>query len=628
MCGFVAIVGKQKTDHELTRMGEAVAMRGPDDCGEYQSDEFAAVHHRLAIIGADARGHQPMCLDDMVLVFNGCIYNYKALREQLEQDGVVFQSDSDTEVLPHLYRRFGASMFAMLHGMFAIVLWDKRENHCLIARDAFGEKPLFVCEQDGRIGFASLLSAFEKGDWSLTPDTQAVHDVLVNMRVEAPKTMYQQVSQLPAGCYAVVRAGEAIAIRRYHFLPEPTQPIDIAPHEIHGEIKALLEDAFSLRMVSDKPLGVFLSGGVDSSLISAILAKKTEQPLHTFSVRFMGGSADYDESVFAQTVASQLGTAHQTLEVAADAHRCLEDLALAFDQPVSNAAALPMYLISKAAKPYVDVALSGVGGDELFGGYPRYLGMAWHQKMQCLPARGFLMRCLEGLGDSQSSRNLPGRLRRFLQGLEMDGADAYQHWMQTTQATWSEMFTQPYHAESQRGWQAAADAYGGLSGMLSNFGPVNGAMAYDIQTYLNDDLLAMGDRMSMAHGLELRAPFLDTRLLAQVLTLKPSYKVKGMPWQEDLKVLLKEIALDYLPRDVVYRPKQGFMAPIKHWLREDLADEVEALLSSAPLGGLVRREFVQQQWARHQRGEDRSDILWGLLLMNRWMMQRGWSFEA
>lgn len=626
MCGFVAILGKQKSEGELTRMAQAVAMRGPDDSGEYVCEGFAAKHHRLAIIGADSRGHQPMSVDDVVITFNGCIYNYQALRKQLEQDGVHFQSDSDTEVLPHLYRRFGASMFAMLNGMFSIVLWDKREKICLIGRDAFGEKPLFVCEQAGRIGFSSLLSGFEKGDWSLTPDLHAVHAILTTMRVEAPATMYQEVSQLPAGCYAIARAGEAIAIRRYHFLPEPDQPLDISPDEVQGEIKTLLEDAFSMRLVSDKPLGVFLSGGVDSSLIAGVLAQKTNQPLHTFSVRFAGGTADYDESGFAQSVANHLGTEHQTLEVNADAHHALNDLALGFDQPITNSAALPMYLISQAAKPYVDVALSGVGGDELFGGYPRYLGMAWQQKLRHLPARNLALTCLQKLGDSGSSRNMRGRLRRFLQGLNLNPDEAYQQWMRTTGADWSHMFTQQEPSMSARTWHSASDAYGGLAGLLQRYGAVNGAMSYDILTYLNDDLLAMGDRMSMAHGLELRAPFLDTRLLSLMTTLHASWKVKGMPWQEHLKVVLKSITTDYIPHDMVYRPKQGFMAPIKHWLRSDLAQDVENLTQSNPLGGLVRREFIQEQWQRHQCGEDRSDILWGLLLMDRWMQQRGWQF--
>jgi len=626
MCGFVAIFGKQTSEREVHRMAAAVAMRGPDDVGEYTSKDFSAVHHRLAIIGADKRGHQPMCVDDIVVVFNGCIYNYQTLRKLLEEDGVHFHSDSDTEVLPHLYQRFGTSMFAMLQGMFSIVLWDQCKKLCLIGRDAFGEKPLFVCEQEGRIGFSSLLSGFEKGDWSLTPNLHAVHDILLTMRVEAPRTMYQEVSQLPAGCYAMVSLGEAISIRRYHFLPDEAQALDIPPDHVRGELKTLIEDAFCMRMISDKPLGIFLSGGVDSSLIAGVLAQQSSQPLHTFSVRFSGGPSDYDESGFAQTVADYLGTEHQTLEVNANAHDSLNDLALAFDQPVTNAAALPMYLISQAAKPYVDVALSGVGGDELFGGYPRYLGMAWHQRLRHIPARNIALACLQRMGDSHSSRNMRGRLRRFLQGLDLKAGDAYRQWTQTVESQWQDMFTQAMPAKQHMGWQSATQVYGGLEGILQRYGVVNGAMAYDILGYLNDDLLAMGDRMSMAHGLELRAPFLDTRLLALMTHLDVSYKLKGMPWQENLKLVLKSIATDYVPHEIVYRPKQGFMAPIKHWLRGDLAGEIEALIESKPLGGLIRCEFVREQWQRHQRGEDRSDILWGLLLMNRWMEQRGWKF--
>jgi len=625
MCGFVAILGKQ-SEGELNRMAQAVAMRGPDDTGEYISETFSAKHHRLAIIGSGHQGHQPMCLDDIVIVFNGCIYNYQILRKQLEHDGIHFQSDSDTEILPHLYRRFGTAMFAMLNGMFSIVLWDKREQLCLIGRDAFGEKPLFVCEQDGRIGFCSLLSGFEKGNWSLTPDLQTVYALLTTMRVEAPNTMYQEISQLPAGCYAIARLGEPLAIRRYHFLPEPNQPLDISPNEIREEIKTRLDDAFRMRLISDKPLGIFLSGGVDSSLIAGILAQHVNQPLHTFSVRFSGGTEDYDESCFAQSVAKHIGAQHQILDVNAKADHVLNDLALAFDQPITNAAALPMYLISQAAKPYVDVALSGVGGDELFGGYPRYLGMAWHQKLRHFPAQNLALSCLKKLGDSQNSRNIRGRLRRFLQSLNLTPDQAYQQWMRTTDADWSHIFTIQRTMTNTRTWQSASDTYGGLAGLVQRYGAVNGAMAYDILTYLSDDLLAMGDRMSMAHGLELRAPFLDTRLLSLMTTLDPACKVKGMPWQEGLKLTLKSITADYVPHNVVYRPKQGFMAPIKHWLRNDLAKDIEHLCQSNALGGLVRREFIREQWQHHQHGKDRSDILWGLLLINRWMEQRGWQF--
>ncbi|MDX8383047.1 MAG: asparagine synthase (glutamine-hydrolyzing) [Ghiorsea sp.] len=625
MCGFVGVLGK--TDAvELKQMGVAVAARGPDGSGEYVSAEFSAIHHRLAIIGPDERGLQPMQLDDVVVLFNGCIYNYQKLKQELEQDGVCFVSDADTEVIPHLYRRFGLGMFNLLEGMFSIVLWDKREQVCLIARDSFGEKPLFVCEQGGRVGFSSSLSAFERGKWSLTPDLDSVYQILSKMRAEAPQTMYQEVSQLPAGCYAMARLGQALQIRRYAFLPEADQPLDLEPAEVQGEIKAMLVQSIIKRTVADKPLGVFLSGGVDSSLIAAVLKQEAEQEVHSFCVRFADAPADYDESRFARQVAQHLGTTHQTLEVNATAHQSLDDLAAAFDMPVTNSAALPMYLISQAAKPYVDVALSGVGGDELFGGYPRYLGLHWQQKLQHLPARGLMLSILEKMGDSASSRNVQGRLRRFLQGLKQTPAKAYQDWTSTTHAAWSEMFVaeQPQRLPSH--WSNATDLAGGLEGLLDTYGVVNGAMIYDVNTYLSDDLLAMGDKMSMAHGLELRAPFLDAGLFSLMATLDARYKVKGYPWQEQLKVMLKAIASDYLPHDVVYRPKQGFMAPIKHWMRADFADDIQAMIADKPLGGLVRESFVQEQWARHQQGQDRSDILWGLLLMNRWMQQRGWQF--
>jgi len=626
MCGFVAILGKCHGG-ELAQMATAVARRGPDDRGDYDDGAFAAIHHRLSIIGPDERGRQPMTVNDVTVVFNGCIYNYRQLRERMENDGVCFSSDTDTEVLPHLYRRFGVGMFSLLNGMFAIALWDARKKILIAARDPFGEKPLFVCEQEGRIGLASALSAFEQGNWTLTPDVRAVHEVLCRMRITAPRTMYREVRQLPAGTYVCARPGEALTPRRFSFLPEPDQPLDMTPAEMDDEAERLLDDSFLLRTVSDKPMGVFLSGGVDSSLIAESLARQLPGLLHTFSVRFSDASADYDESAYAAVVAKHIGSEHAVLDVRADAHEMLHGLADAFDQPVTNSAALPTYLIAREAKAHVDVALSGVGGDELFGGYPRYLGMAWHERLRRMPGRNLMLAVLQKTGDGSGSRNLRGRLRRFIQGLDRSAADAYLDWTAVSHAGIADMFTvAPDNAPSA--WQTAPSVYGGLPGLLERFGPVNGSMAWDILTYLPDDLLAMGDRMSMAHALELRAPFLDMRLANLALMLPASKKVAGFPWQEGLKLLLKRIARKRLPAEIIDRPKQGFMAPVKHWLRGPLSADVQNLCGRSRLGGLVKQAYVRREWARHQAGEDRSDILWGMLLLDAWMQKKGWDFSS
>lgn len=626
MCGYVALLGSCAPD-ELARMAGAVAHRGPDGEGEYHDAHFSAIHHRLAIVGADARGRQPMLREDVVAVFNGCIYNYPELRKQLEQDGVAFTSDADTEVLPHLYRRFGVGMFSLLNGMFSTVLWDRRDETLIAARDPFGEKPLFVCEQGGRVGFASLLSAFEHGDWRLTPDIQAVHEVLTRMRIETPRTMYEQVWQLPAGSYVLATQGSLQQPRRFFFLPEAEQSNALAPNEIEGALGELLDTAFVQRTLADKPLGVFLSGGVDSSLVAESLARQLPQPVHTFSVRFADAPPGYDESAYAGLVAKHIGSLHEVLEVRAEANAALADVAAAFDQPVANSTALPTYLICKAAKQHVDVALSGVGGDELFGGYPRYLGMHWLARMRGLPLGGLLHRFMACMGEGGGSRNLRGRLRRFVAAFGIPPDEAYVQWISSLQAPWQEVFTLPPQAAKPLLWAPTTAAYGGLAGLLQRYGPVNGAMAYDVLTYLPDDLLAMGDRMSMAHALELRSPFLDTRLLTLMMSLDASSKVGGPPWREGLKLLLRRIARKRLPTDVVDRPKQGFMAPVKHWLRGSLASTIDELCCGRPLAGLVKREFIRQQWAMHQAGRDRSDTLWALLLLHRWMHLHGWDFS-
>jgi len=610
-------------------MGTAVKMRGPDDQGRVRIGEFAAVHHRLSIIGPDVRGHQPMTRDNVTVVFNGCIYNYREIRRELEADGVRFVSDTDTEVLPYLYRRDGTGMFAKLNGMFAIVLWDDRNEQLLAARDPFGEKPLYVCEQSGRSGFASSLASFEKGDWQLTPNLHAVEEILQLMAVSAPSTMYREVEQVPAGSYVRCSLTGSLKVQRYYKLPGPDTSSATSREEAEVVVGQRLDEAFLLRAVSDRPLGVFLSGGVDSSLVAESLARQLPQRLHTFAVRFTDGTQDYDETPYAAQVARYIGSEHQVLDVNADAEESLYDLAAAFDQPVANSTALPVYLISKAAKAHVDVALSGVGGDEIFGGYPRYLGLHWHLRMQCIPRslRTLILAGLNVPGDSADSRNRPGRLRRFIEGLEVTPAAAYRAWVSLHANTWEAVFAQPEPAAPESGFLNSVNEYGELQGLLDHYGTVNGAMAYDILRYLPDDLLAVGDRMSMAHALELRAPFLDTRLLSEVLPLAASLKVAGPPWSEGLKLLLKAIARKRLPASVVDRPKQGFMAPVKHWLYGPLAGRVEALLRTKPLGGLVKKDFVASAWQQHQAGQNRADLLWALLLLDTWMSQRGWNFK-
>ncbi len=607
-------------------MAEAVARRGPDDHGQVRTGEFAAMHHRLSIIGPDTRGRQPMTVDDVTIVFNGCIYNYRELRQELEGDGVRFASDTDTEVLPHMYRRYGLDMFARLNGMFAMVLWDARHQDLIAARDPFGEKPLYFCEQSGRLGLASSLTAFERGDWQLTPNLHAVADIMHMQAVSAPATMYREVWQMPPGCCLRHVSGQALQTHRYFRLPVPDSLTDgITRRRIENQ----LDTAFLMRAVSDKPLGVFLSGGVDSSLVAESLARQLSRPIHTFSVRFSDGARDYDESIYAKRVAEHIGSVHQVLEVRAEAESSLYALAEAFDQPVANSTALPTWLICRAAKAHVDVALSGVGGDELFGGYPRYLGLRWHRCLRRIPApiRAIAQSLLVALGESAGSRNLRGRLRRLLAGLDKSPEDAYREWISSGPETWKEMFSLPEPERQASAFTGAVEAHGGVTALFSDYGVVDGAMAYDVLRYLPDDLLTLGDRMSMVHALELRAPFLDVTLLSFAMSLETRLKVAGPPWREGLKLILKDIARRRLPPDVVDRPKQGFSAPVKHWLRGPLVGQVEAMIAKGPLCGLVKPEFVMSVWRQHQSGRDRSETMWALLLLDIWMRKRAWNFE-
>ncbi len=622
MCGFIGVLGNCRTA-ELERMAKPLDKRGPDDSGSVHCGDFHGLHKRLAIIGPDASGHQPMRLQQLHLLFNGCIYNYPELRLELEQLGHRFHTQTDSEVLLHMYQQYGQAMLPQLQGMYAFAIWDAQQQSLFLARDPFGEKPLYISQQQGRSVFGSSLRCFERSDLSLSPNTRALHPLLCRMRIQAPETMYQEVWQLPAGCYASIKGKETAKVSRFYHLPTTT-------HEPPASIEELgqtLDRAFAKRMLSDRPLGVFLSGGIDSALIAESLARQSTQTVQSFSVRFSDASADFDESSHAAEIAHAIGAEHHILDVTANASEVLESLANAFDQPVSNSSALPTWLICQAAKKHVDVALSGVGGDELFGGYPRYLGMRWHQRLRRLPARHSLLKILQKMGDSQSQRNLRGRLRRFLQGLDMDTATAYQHWISVGHQSWSQMFQIEASQPVQHPCHDALTDHGQLRGLQAQYGVECGSMMHDVLSYLPDDLLLLGDRMSMDHSLELRAPFLDTDLLHCALRLPSSQRLAGPPWKEGLKIALKSLAQQRLPASVSQRPKQGFMAPIKHWLRHELSDRVEHMVQQQALGAAIRPEFMQRIWQQHQQGHDHSDMLWGLLLLDTWMQQRQWNLQ-
>ena len=619
MCGFIAVLGKTSRQ-ELARALVPLAPRGPDDEGIHLEPGFGCAHRRLAIVGPDARGAQPFVRDDVVVVFNGCIYNYPALRRDFAQQGMAFASRTDTEILPLAWRRWGEEMPRHLEGMFAFVLWDRRTKTLFAATDAFGEKPLYLAREGGRWLFASLLTAIAPLLSSRTLSPAAIAELVQTMRIRAPRTILQGVWRVPPGVAIAIQHDELRAWR--WFRAEEARPRAFADVQQAEEATAQALDAsVAARTLADRPLGVFLSGGVDSSLVADALVRTTGRA-HTFSVRFADAPPGYDESAHAAKVARAIGAEHEILEVRAEAASALHALAEGLDQPIGNSTALPMLLLAQAARRHVVVAMHGVGGDELFGGYPRHLGLLWHRRLGRIPPLRALGRML-ARKEAAVAASRWGRVQRFFAALALPPEDAYARWLAALPAP-PALSVPPENAPSSWLPDVLAEA-GGMPGLLMRFPPVHAAMLYDVLVYLADDLLVVADRTTMHAGLELRAPFLHPELLAIALGCRASWHVATRPGAWALKRLLKRLARKRLPREVWARPKQGFMAPVARWLRRELVPEARALAASPRLSRFLDARWIARLVAEHEAGRDRSDAIWTLLVLDRWLEVRGWA---
>ena len=620
MCGFVAVLG-ETSRKELARALVPLAPRGPDGEGMHVEAGFGCAHRRLAVVGPDARGAQPFERDGVVVVFNGCIYNHPALRRDFEREGARFSSDTDTEILPLAWRRWGRDMPRHLEGMFAFVLWDRRAKTLFAATDAFGEKPLHLAREGGRWLFASLLTALEPLLSSRRLSPAALAELVQTMRIRAPRTVLAGVARVPAGTALVVEDG---ALRAWRwFRAEETKPRAFADmQEAEQAAAAALDASVAARTLADRPLGVFLSGGVDSSLVADALVRVAGRA-RTFSVRFADAPPGYDESAHAARVARALGAGHEILEVRADAAEALGRLAEALDQPVGNSTALPMLLLAAAARRHVVVAMHGVGGDELFGGYPRHLGLLWHLRLRRLPPVRALARLAARMPEAAAAASRRGRVQRFLATLALAPRDAYARWLGALDAP--PPLVVPAGEEPAPPLPDPLAGAGGMEALVARFGPVHAAMLHDVLVYLPDDLLVVADRTTMHAGLELRAPFLHPELLAIALGCRPSWHVATRPGPWALKRLLKRLAKKRLPREVWARPKQGFMAPVPDWLRGALLPEARALVASPRLARFFDRRWIARLVAGHEAGADRADALWTLLVLDRWLEARGWA---
>ena len=625
ICGLYNFSGQSTDPGIVQRMTTTLCHRGPDDQGYYTEGAIALGMTRLAIIDLSQSAHQPMSNKDrkVWIVYNGETYNHRELRKDLEKKGYRYHSYSDSETVLHLYEEYGESCVNYMRGMYAFAIWDSEKRKFFIAVDRLGIKPIYYAEIGNTFLFASELKAIlQYPAVSREVDIASLDEYFRYCYIPASRTIFMNIRRLqPAHCITV-RNGN-VSIRRYwelQFKPDYAR----SEQEWIGETRDLLRQCVQDELESDVPLGALLSGGIDSSAVVAYMSEGNDHPVRTFTIGFSSNERDYghyDETTYARMVAQKFCTDHEEKVVKPEVLDVLPRIIWHFDEPFANDAAIPTWYLCQMARRYVKVALAGAGGDENFGGYPRYIGARFLSAYFTLPEmlrEGFLKRLAMALPQSVDGYFILNRLKRFLLGVKNDSLTTYCNWtsfirddMQLSlfsPAVREELAQLPKHTKMS---ELLAEAPG--SELL------NQIFYADIKTYLQDNILTYSDRMASAHSLEMRVPLCDHRLVEFAATIPPVMKLKGF----SMKYILKKAMGDILPRKVLYRRKQGFSVPMGYWLRDELLPLAKALLSAKKIEqrGYFYAPSVQNMLNQHLSGKaDYSAQLWALMIFEVWQM--------
>jgi asparagine synthase (glutamine-hydrolysing) len=632
MCGITGALWSDASSaveaETLRRMTEAIRHRGPDDQqthidlnhrdGEGRLSGIALGFRRLSIIDV-AGARQPMSNEDgsIWLVFNGEIYNYRELRRRLEGAGHRFATDGDGESILHLYEDIGTECFNQLNGMFALAIWDSRRNQLILARDRLGKKPLYFSQQADRLLFASELKCFvEVPGFKREIDPAAIDEFLTYQYIPHPGTIWKGVNKLSPGHFAVFRNGKLRVDRYWNY--DPTYEASLSREDAIDKVRELLEDSVRIRLRSDVPLGAFLSGGIDSSLVVALAQRQLDRPIRTFSMGFP--DKDYDETAYAADVARYLGTEHTRFEVTPDGAAIIDKLAWHYDEPFGDSSAIPTWYLSELTRNDVTVALSGDGGDELFAGYERYRALWLSRLIQAavplhrLPGISLIQR----IPESSRQRSIVRRGKRFLESFGQSPARRY--------LTWIQIFPEPLRASLYNDdfvkRLPGDDPFEFLQRAWDRSGKrdiVTKASLADLETYLPCDLMTKVDIASMAHGLEVRCPMLDYRLVELAASLPVGMKFRGGRG----KLILREAFGDRLPTTVWTRRKMGFGVPIAGWFRGQLNPMLHDLLLApgSRIHDFFQPSVLQQLISQHESmQQNHSYRLWNLLMLEKWLL--------
>jgi asparagine synthase (glutamine-hydrolysing) len=626
MCGIYGILNfdrpEQPSDSILAAMGGVITHRGPDDFGQYRGRGIGLGMRRLSIIDVSG-GHQPISNEDesIWIVLNGEIYNFQSLRDELETKGHIFRTRTDTEVIVHLYEQEGLEFFKCLRGMFGLAIWDAKLERLVLGRDRVGEKPLYIRREPGRLLFASeLKSILQVQDVPRRLNHAALEEYLALGYVPAPLCLLEGMEKLPAGHYLVAEKGRT-EIRQYWDVPFG-QPEKHSEEEWIEQIRVKIQEAVRMQLVSDVPLGAFLSGGLDSSTIVAVMAGLTGRPVKTYSIGYQGEHSYYNELPYASVVAKAFNTDHHEIVVRPAVSELLPKLVWHLDEPMADSACLTTYLVSRLARESVTVILSGVGGDELFGGYRRYLGNSLMRYYSFLPGplrRKWLPALLDRIPQDRHStwKDYARYAAAFVKSAELEPASRYMAYATLFAPQVQHELLRHATSTDSRVSNLAAAALQGCFTRCTDPDSLNRILYADLKTSLPDDLLAMTDRMSMAASLECRAPLVDYELVELMARMPSSFKVRGFT----MKYLMKKAVAPWLPREILKRKKRGFGAPIGAWLRKDLQPMVSELLSEDQIRhrGLFHWPAIQRLISDHgAERTDHTDHLFALVMLELW----------
>lgn len=621
ICGIYNVHTKEPVPISLVKnMADTIKHRGPDDEGFYVDKQIGLGHRRLSIIDLEG-GHQPLTNEDQTVwvVFNGEIYNFQALRADLLKRGHIFTTNSDTEVIVHLYEEVGEACFQALRGMFALAIWDKRKEILILARDRIGKKPLFYCYDGRRVVFASEMKAIRQVPGvSQEIDLEALCDYFSLLYIPAPKSIYKSIRKVRPGHFVTIGAHGMREVEYWDL--DVTSPQEKFDEEWCQLILDAYREAVKVRLISDVPLGAFLSGGVDSSSVVALMSEVTGRPVVTTSIGF--AEKEFDELAYARQIAKQFHSIHYEQSVRPDAVAVAEKLVWHYDEPFADSSAVPTYYVSQLARQHVTVALSGDGGDELFSGYRRYLFDERENRVRSLLPHWFRHAVFGSLAAVYPKADWAPRVLRGKATFQNLACSHVEGYFRSVSAFSPELKLALFDGDVRKSLHGydTGSIFQAYYDKAKAADPLSRIHYIDVKTYLPDDILVKVDRASMAHSLEVRAPFLDhpfMELAARIPVHRKQHAGIG-------KFILKKALKHTLPDEILNRSKMGFGVPLAQWFRGDLKEMAQDVLFAPMSDGFLEDAVIRKMWSEHQKGfRNRSTELWTIFMFKLWHRRSG-----